>query len=199
MIATLEILHKIASHPWIYDRIQALAGRERVFNKISRQTVDLKATTVLDVGGGTGTWRRLWPEDCRYVCMDLETPKLKGFRSKSPTGLAVLSDAAQMCIATGSADVVTCVAVTHHLTDAKLDQFFIEASRVLKIGGRLILLDAVLDHARLAGRILWKLDRGSYPRSDEDLRNKMEGKFEVVHWEKFAIYHGYVFGIGVRP
>jgi SAM-dependent methyltransferase len=126
-------------------------------------------------------------------------PKLEGFRSKVPGGLAVLSDATRMPIATGAVDVVMCMAVMHHLADAMLDQVLEEALRVLKVGGRLILLDPVLNRKRLAGRILWRLDRGTYPRTAEELRKKLEREFQVVHWEKFAIYHEYVFGIGVRP
>jgi ubiquinone/menaquinone biosynthesis C-methylase UbiE len=197
--AVIERLHRIAAHPWVYDRIQILAGQKQTLQRISKQTAALCPETVVDVGGGTGIWRRLWPAGCRYVCLDTEMPKLKGFRSKVPSGLAVLSDATRMCIATESADVVTCVAVAHHLTDAMLDQIFEEAQRVLRVGGRLILLDPVLNRELLMGRILWRLDRGSYPRTAEELHEKMEGRFKIVHWEKFAIYHEYVFGIGVRP
>ena len=196
--ATIEMLHRIAAHPWVYDRIQALAGQKQTLQRISKQTTALHPETVVDVGGGTGIWRKLWPAGCRYVCLDIEMPKLKGFRSKVPFGLAVLSDATCMCIASESTDVVTCVAVAHHLTDAMLDQIFEEALRVLRVGGHLILLDPVLNRERLIGRILWRLDRGSYPRAAEELRKKMEGGFKIVHWEKFAIYHEYVFGIGVK-
>jgi SAM-dependent methyltransferase len=103
-----------------------------------------------------------------------------------------------MSIATSSADAVMLVAVLHHLTDKMLDDVIEEALRVLKTGGRLILLDPVLNRDLWAGRMLWRLDRGSNPRTAEDLRRKLEARFKIVHWEKFAIYHEYVFGIGVR-
>jgi ubiquinone/menaquinone biosynthesis C-methylase UbiE len=196
--AIIETLHKIAANPWVYDQIQTLAGQKQSFRWISRHTAGLHAETVVDVGGGTGLWKRLWPASCRYICLDLEMPKLRGFRSKVPAGLAVLSDASSMSIATGSADVVTCVALMHHLPDALLDQVFEEARRVLRVGGQLILLDPVINRERWVGRILWKLDRGSYPRSAEELRKKLESRFKVIHWERYAIYHEYVFGIGVR-
>jgi ubiquinone/menaquinone biosynthesis C-methylase UbiE len=197
--AIIEILHKIAAHPWVYDQIQALAGQKQIMEWISRQTAAIHAETVVDVGGGTGTWRRLWPAGCRYICLDNEMPKLQGFHSKVPAGLAVLSDATRMSIATGSADVVMCVAIAHHLTDAMLDEVLEEALRVLKLGGQLILLDAVFNRKRRAGRILWRLDRGSYPRTAEELREKFEVRFKVVHWGKYAVYHEYVLGIGIRP
>jgi predicted SAM-dependent methyltransferase len=103
-----------------------------------------------------------------------------------------------MSIATESADAVLCIAVVHHLTDAMLEQMLDETLRVLRVGGHLILLDPVMNRERWAGRVLWSLDRGSHPRTAEELRKKLEGKFQIVHWEKYAVYHEYVFGIGVR-
>src|ERR1700757_2794342 len=120
--AFLEVGHKIASHPWVYDRIQTLAGQAQSFKRISKLTAALHPEIVVDVGGGTGTWRSLWPTNCRYICLDIELPKLKGFRSKVPGGLAILSDATRMPIAGAAADVVICMAVLHHLTDAMSDK-----------------------------------------------------------------------------
>jgi SAM-dependent methyltransferase len=196
--AVVEMLHGIAAHPWIYDRIQNLAGQKENLDRISQHATAMPAEVVIDVGGGTGAARRLWPASCRYVCLDVELPKLEGFRSKGLGGYAVLSDASHMPIATGAADVVICMAVAHHLSDAMLDKVLDEAVRVLKVGGRLILLDPVLNRQILAARILWKLDRGSYPRTEEELRRKLEERFYIAHWERYAIYHEYVLGIGER-
>lgn len=89
--------------------------------------------------------------------------------------------------------------MVHHLTDAMFDQVFEEARRILKEGGQLIFLDPILNRHLWTGRLLWRLDRGSNPCTAEDLRRQMESRFKIVLWEKFAIYHEYVFGIGVRP
>jgi len=91
-----------------------------------------------------------------------------------------------------------CMAVVHHLTDEMLEQVLDEALRVRKGDGKIVLLDPVINRERRAGRVLWKLDRGSYPRTAEQLREKLESRFRVVHWEKFAIYHEYVFAVGAR-
>jgi ubiquinone/menaquinone biosynthesis C-methylase UbiE len=198
MAALMQVLHNIAAHPWVYDRIQTLAGQRQVLDRMSKRTAAISAEIVVDVGGGTGASRKLWPVSSRYICLDIEMPKLAGFRSKVPDGLGILSDATQMPIVTGSVDVLMCMAVVHHLTDAMLEQVFDEALRVLKVGGHLILLDPVLNRQRLAGQLLWKFDRGSYPRTEEDLHKKLESRFKIIHWEKFTIYHEYVFGIGAR-
>ena len=89
----LEFFHNAAARPWVYNLIQRLAGQRQVLQRMSRQTATICAETVVDVGGGTGASRRLWPAGCRYICLDIELPKLEGFRSRVPGGLAILSDA----------------------------------------------------------------------------------------------------------
>jgi ubiquinone/menaquinone biosynthesis C-methylase UbiE len=194
----MKFLHRLAAHPWIYDRIQTAAGHDRVLEWLSKEIAPLSPNVVLDIGGGTGTVRNLFSANCLYICLDLEMPKLLGFRSAVPSGLAVLGDATSMPVSDGCADMVICKSVTHHLTDLMLEQAFDESRRVLRAGGHLILFDAILNHQRLAGRVLWRLDRGSYPRSEDELHKKLQGRFKIVHWEKFAVYHEYILGIGVR-
>jgi len=192
------LMHRIAANAWVYDQIQRLAGNQLVLGKLGCELSRLDPRVVVDVGGGTGAiWNSLKPS-CRYICIDLEMPKLRGFRSKLPEGLAIVGDATLMPIDRGCADVVLCKSVTHHLTDSQLEQSLSESQRVLRPGGHFLLFDAVWSPKRLAGRILWKLDRGSYPRTAEQLREKLESRFRVVQWEKFAIYHEYVFAVGAR-
>jgi len=149
------MLHELASYPWVYDWIQKLAGARHVYGHISRQLPARCNGYVLDVGGGTGDMRQLWPAECRYVCLDIERPKLEGFRSKVQGGLALQTDATRMPIASGCADSVLCTAVAHHLTDAMLENV-----------------------------------------SAETLRKIFSRHFHVAHWEQFAVYHEYVFGVG---
>jgi ubiquinone/menaquinone biosynthesis C-methylase UbiE len=190
-------LHRLAEHPWVYDRIQAIAGNNRVFERLSRQIVPLHPKIVVDIGGGTGSVQSLFPLDCMYICVDREMPKLLGFRSKVPHGKAVLADVTALPISDNSVDMVICKAVTHHLTNVMLEQTFAEAHRVLRAGGNLVLLDAILNR-RFVGQLLWTLDRGSHPRSEEELHQTVNEKFKIAHWETFAIYHEYVLGVGVR-
>lgn len=194
----IGILHELASQPLVYDCIQRVVGQKANLNKISAYTKTMRPCTIVDVGGGTGAAQNLWPAGSRYICLDIEMPKLKLFRSKNPNGFALLSDATRMSIATGSIDVVLCMCFVHHLTDEMIDQTFSEALRILRVGGSVILLDAIFKHERRIGRILWKLDRGSYPRTAETLYEKLGANFRIIHWEQYAIYHEYAFGIGVR-
>jgi len=180
------------------DRIQNVAGQKQVVGRMSVQSAFLAPRVVVDIGGATGKMRNVFPSVRRYICLDVEMPKLEGFRAEAPGGLAILGDATRMPLADGCADMVVCKSVTHHLNNVMLDRALDESLRVLQVGGHLILLDAVLNPRRFAGRMLWALDRGSYPRSEDELHEKLKSRFRIAHWAKFAVYHEYVFGIGVR-
>jgi|KBSSwiStaDraftv2_1062776.scaffolds.fasta_scaffold780044_1 ubiquinone/menaquinone biosynthesis C-methylase UbiE len=193
-----ELLHKLAGHPWVYDRIQTLAGNKKVLAFLSQGLAPLNPRVVVDIGGGTGTVQNLLAAECRYICLDVEMPKLEGFRKKVAGGLAILGDATSMPLRDGFADMVICKSVTHHLTDSQLDRALDESRRILRPGGYMVLFDAVLNKKRWAGLALWKLDRGSYPRPIEALQGKFAGRFEIARWEKMAVYHEYIFAIGVR-
>ena len=83
-------LHQLAARPWVYDQIQNIVGLKRVVKRLSQAIAPLSPKVIVDVGGGTGKVRNLFGSDCRYVCLDLELPKLADFRSKVPDALAVL-------------------------------------------------------------------------------------------------------------
>jgi SAM-dependent methyltransferase len=101
-----------------------------------------------------------------------------------------------MPVRTGSIDVITWIFIAHHLTDEMLAAALQETERVLKSGGYILFLDPVFSRKRWSGRLLWKLDRGSNPRTDEQLRSVLESRFQMESWDRFAIYHQYLLGIG---
>jgi SAM-dependent methyltransferase len=194
------ILHRIVSQPWVYDQVQVLAGVRKVHSRLEAQFAPLaSAATVLDLGGGTGLLRDLWPPTCAYVCLDIDMLKLRGFLSKHPGGVALLSDATRVALRSSSVDVVLCAFVAHHVPDELLGQLIGESVRVLKGAGKLILVDPVWTPERWIGRLIWKYDRGSYPRSAETLRSVISSHCAITHWEIFAIYHEYALCVATKP
>ena len=186
----LEVIHRAASIGWVYDSIQFLAGATITRRRLQRYLTSCRGR-VLDIGGGTGALAGLLPKGCTCTCLDNEMPKLQRCAEKAIAN-ALLADATLMPIQSDSIDVVTCVMVTHHLTDGQLDEVLRESARVLKTEGSLILMDAVLKPSRLPGRILWALDRGSYPKPSIRLRRAIERHFRVDRWDHLAVYHEYV-------
>lgn len=191
-----SVLHAVASQPAVYDAIQRAAGSAEVNRRLLESANGFsRGVWWLDVGGGTGISSAIGLEYQHHVCLDIDETKLVGFRRSHPGGLAVQGDATRLPISTGAADLVLCRAVSHHLDDAAAGRLFAEAARALKPSGRFLFLDAVAA-PRLRSRILWRYDRGSFPRDAGDLRAMFERSFDVVTWTTFAIHHVYVIGVG---
>ncbi len=194
-----KTLHALVAHPWVYEQVRLLVGARRIDRRLAHHIETLPlGSLVLDLGGGTGVLRRLLPMTCTYVCLDTDVLKLRGFSKGSSNGCAVLSDATQAPVRSESADLVFCTLVSHHLPDETLARLIRESYRLLKKNGRFIFLDAVWAPARWAGWLLWKFDRGRYPRTAEALHRVMSAHYKIVEWERFAIYHEYALCVAAK-
>jgi SAM-dependent methyltransferase len=188
-------LQRVASDPRIYDAIQRLVGSGRTAALLRAQLAGAENKVVLDVGGGTGRLRPLMPPSAKYVWLDNDPRKLEGLKAKWPDAMGVIADATALPFQNASIDFAVCVAVTHHLPDDALRALLGELARVL--GETLVLMDAVLCPSRL-GRLLWRYDRGSHPRSAEALLSMVEKRFDLESVERYRKYHDYLFCVA-RP
>jgi SAM-dependent methyltransferase len=184
-----EVLHRVASHPLVYDAIQRMAGCRTVLDRLSPHLQVEPGESILDVGAGTGLLSGVTPSAARYIWLDCDLDKLRGFRAKGIGALAVIGDAVQTCMADKSVDYAACVAVSHHIPDERLDQLFCELSRMVR--RRLIFLDAVRSGG-FVSNLLWKYDRGGFPRADEVLCEHVSRYFEIMKIERFTVYHQYL-------
>jgi SAM-dependent methyltransferase len=177
----------------VYDFVQQLAGARWVDQRMSRcisGNGSASAGVVLDLGGGTGSGRALAPGEARYVCVDPALDRVAVARRRG--GLGVCSDGTRVGLRTGSADVVICKMVAHHIETPVLGLLIDEAHRVLKRGGQLVFLDPLLAPKRWVSRALWRVDRGSNPRSADELEAIIRTRFDVLHREEFAVFHRYL-------
>ena len=194
-----KILHRIVQNPQVYDWVQLLAGAEEVRRRIAAQIPRLGCVdSALDVGGGTGLYHSLWPAADRCICLDISMAKLCGYRTRHPRGTALCADATQLPLGSGTIDAVMCTNVSHHLTDRSCELLIEESARVLKETGALLFIEAVWEPKRFIGRLLWKFDRGSHPRTAARLRSILQKKFKIIHVEQFSIYHTYLLCAGIK-
>jgi ubiquinone/menaquinone biosynthesis C-methylase UbiE len=188
-----DVLHWLVKHPVVYDAVQSAVGARGFERALKRELAALQLSgSVLDVGGGTGAWRRLFPPELRHVCLDLDPIKLRGFKHKYADGVALLADATAMPFADQAFEAVWCVFVAHHLDDVALARMIDEAARVLKPGGSLLFADALFVPRRLPGRLLWRYDRGRHPRALAQHRAALGRRFHIVTERRFAAMHEYV-------
>jgi ubiquinone/menaquinone biosynthesis C-methylase UbiE len=181
----------MAAHPIVYNSIQWAAGRDTVYRHVRRLTHDIAHGIVLDVGGGTGSLKPQLNQSVRHVCLDLERPKLVGYVRKYADACPLMGDATLLPVRTGVVDMVALSLVTHHLSDAQLDTAFAEAARVLRSQGAMFVCDAVWAPSRPIGRLLWRHDRGSFPRTADQIASALERRFQIVEREAFAVFHAY--------
>ena len=187
-----SLLHRLVAMPWIYDSVQTLVGAKQVRARLNLQIKQIENPgTVLDIGGGTGLVSELYNAKTRYICLDIDPVKLQGFIAKNPTGIGLLADAGNVPIADQSIDMVVCTNVTHHLMDELLDRMFSEAARILKPGGTFILSDALWAPQRKVGKLIWAVDRGSFPRTRDILQTGLQKYLKIEQWDQFAIWHEY--------
>jgi SAM-dependent methyltransferase len=184
-------LASVVARPAVYDLVQRLAGIEAIFRKVGPTLAATQGGLVLDVGAGTGIVEPRLPRSARYVWLDSDPQKLRGFRAKSQAP-ALLADATGIPLRDASVDWALSVFVAHHLDDAQLGQMFDELRRVSK---RVFLLDAVLSPRRIS-RLLWRYDRGRHPRQASVLRRELASRFRLLDDEEFTVRHTYLLVTG---
>jgi SAM-dependent methyltransferase len=195
-ILLAEAFHQLLRWPAVYDLVQRAVGARGIQQRLAGHVNALPgASWVLDIGGGTGTLGSALDSRSDYVCLDLDAARLRSFQHRHLHARCLVADAAQVPIATGKVGTVVCSAVSHHLDDELFGSMIREARRVLRADGRLVFMDAVWAPRRWCGRVLWRYDQGSHPRTAATLRLALARYFDITAWEEFAVLHRYVVAV----
>ncbi len=184
-----RLLHAFASHPRGYDLIQFAAGATQTSRVLREHMAYMGGSTVLDVGAGTGSAYTLLPEGTPYIWLDNDPKKLAGFQARFSKPAKILGDAVHLPLRSRCVDYVTVLAVVHHIPDMALPQFFTELARIPRKG--LFVCDPVATPSSLRSKLLWRYDQGSFPRTPETLRAKLEPYFVIERFELFRVHHRY--------
>lgn len=182
------LLNRLVAWPAVYDLVQTACGAGQSRKRVRKLLQDAGCISVLDVGAGTGNGLRVLPPQARYLWLDNDPQKLAGLKSGRAIE-AILASATAVPLAPHSVDLVLCIAMAHHLDDQELLQLLDELSRVCR--DRLIFLDPIACRESFMSRLLWRYDRGSYPRTSTVLRRLIQRKFNVEYEEEYSIYHRY--------
>jgi SAM-dependent methyltransferase len=170
MRAGLAPLYRVAElgSGYAFAQLFAKPTTDR-FRALIRKQLNLRSgETLLDVGSGTGNYRSSFA--CQYSGIDINPNYIK-MASSRLDGRFMVMDGTRLEFADETFDHVVSVAILHHLTDEQVVQLVSEARRVCKPSGRVHLLDAILPVTPYFTfkRIIFRLDRGEYPRTHEHL------------------------------
>jgi SAM-dependent methyltransferase len=193
--AFARLLDKVAAQPWVYDRLQDVAGAREVHTRVRRRLADVNGTTVLDIGAGTGALAEVLPHDTTYIWLDNDPAKLDGFLRRRNGVVGVVADGTRIPLRDAAVDYTICINVSHHLRDAELRELLAEAERAARKA--LVFVDAVAT-PRFRSRLLWRYDRGAQPRTVARLVEAVRALFDVAAVESFRIHHDYVLIEGRR-
>lgn len=175
--------------PRLYDMGQRLLGMRHSQRHLEPYCANLAGRVVLDVGAGTGLYASLVPRTARYCGLDIDANKLLHLRRNVVFCRVVLADSASLCFRDRSVDVALCIALAHHLPDERLGHLFAELARVVR--DRVVFLDPLASPS-VVSRLLWRLDRGAYPRSAERLLTEIGRHFTLRRVERYRIHHEYL-------
>jgi SAM-dependent methyltransferase len=183
---------RIVSHPRIYRLQRRLLHAERL-DQLLTPLIDnavggASVGTVIDVGGGAGTSRSLWPDAWTYIGIDPDERAVNFGEVDGNTERAVGS-ASDLPFPDGFADAILMKEVSHHLDDTTWEKTLAEIRRVLKPGGTFVFLDGVWTRRRWISRLVWRFDVGRFPREAGRIETDIAKQFEVKDLERFAAIH----------
>jgi ubiquinone/menaquinone biosynthesis C-methylase UbiE len=185
-------VERILGNAALYDVVQRAAGLERLKRRVAPILGGLGPGTLLDVGAGTGSFYELLPRHVDYVPLDVDPRKLTRLREKHGVE-GVLGSATELPFDARAFDYALCTNVAHHLSDPDLRLLVDELARVTR--GQLVFVDP-LRTTRLASRVLWSVDRGSFPRSYDELVERLTSRFAVRQAGALTLFHSYVVFVG---
>jgi len=184
------MIERLLANATVYEFVQRATG-SRISEARMRKILGpiRPGTRILDAGGGTGIIARLFDSGRNYCCMDLDLARVRVAHGRGAS--AVQGDVTQMPVSTASIDLVVLRAISHHLGDADFAKMVAEARRIIKPGGRLLFLDAIWAPSWLPGRLMWRIDQGSHPRTEVHMRAVLENHFQLERRVSYSIYHRY--------
>jgi SAM-dependent methyltransferase len=182
-----RVAEALVSRPWFYELVQNAAGRSVVVEKL-KTVLPPSAGRVFDVGsasGGLSVSLGLHP-----ISLDIDPRSVLSARNKHPGAVALVGDATELPFPALCFDLSLCVDISHHLPDAAWPRMLAELRRVTR--GTLVFLDAVRVDSRPLSRLLWRYDRGRYPRRRDDILEAIGREFGVRKVVDFSVYHRYL-------
>jgi len=141
--------------------------------------------TVLDIGCGTGEFASAF-KNSNYFGIDIYSEYIK-YAKKHEQGEFTVMDATKLQFETDQFDFILIIAMLHHLDQTDANQVLKEAKRVLKPGGRILIMeDSKMPELETAFvRLVQKYDVGDFIRPPEEFHQMYSQYFTIEKEDKF--------------
>lgn len=173
MAQTTTGLHRLLSHPLVYDAFQSLLGGESARRIIAAQYIRARSgDTVIDIGCGTGNMLAALPEGVRYHGFDLSSRYIEAARRRHADSGNCQFHCADIAVLDSDrfpdGDLAIAFGLLHHLDDDEATEFFRILHPKLPPGGRIVTIDnTLIPGQHPVARELIRRDRGRNVRSPE--------------------------------
>ncbi len=174
----MGIFDRLAENPRSFTWLRKAAEANFVaVRRVVRRQIDLdRPARTLDLGCGTGELAPLFRRH-EYLGLDLSRRYVAHARGRFPGMRFGVCDGARLPLREGSFDHVVIFGVLHHMEDDLARRVVFEAARVLRPGGRFLLIEdrAEVPAWNLAGRVIHAMDAGENIRTREGYAGLLTG------------------------
>ena len=179
-------LKSLLTISWVYDFFQnSLLGGDNARKWLATNVWKPKSgEAIVDIGCGSGIILEYLPPDIEYLGIDVSENYIRSARKKfSGRGTFFLGTARDLVnhdgSHIGSADLVLCTGLLHHLSDGEALEVLELSKRIMKPNGRLVCLEATfLARQTRLSRWIVSTDRGRHVRLEQEWKNLIGHAFE---------------------
>ncbi|MBD3161642.1 MAG: methyltransferase domain-containing protein [Candidatus Eisenbacteria bacterium] len=181
----MTLIDRLVENPYTFHYLRKIA--EANYRATKRRMLDLldPDAPTLDLGCGTGEFAPLFRAE-GYVGIDISLPYLRFAKRRMPRYGFALAQGQELPLADGSVGQVLINGVLHHLGEELARRLVGEARRVLRSGGRLLLIEDIEpERPPLTTRLIHAMDAGEHIRARQDYPDLLEGDLEIEREEEY--------------
>ncbi|MBU4332457.1 methyltransferase domain-containing protein [Patescibacteria group bacterium] len=185
----------LADRPAIFAYLRKMLELGFIKQKaIVREVFGAGGGKVLDIGCGTGEFASLF-SNFDYYGIDIFSNYVEYARRKNK-GKFFVMDATKLKFGDEIFDEILIMAVLHHLDDPDVIAVLREAKRVLRPGGKLLIMEdaRIKEYENSFIRLAQNFDKGGFIRKPEEYKNIILDFFKIVREWSFrsggCVYYG---------
>lgn len=165
-------------NPWIYRLVHILVGWDRIITRVLRELSYQPGAKIIDIGCGPGTLSPYF-QSADYVGVDLSERYIE-YAKEHREGRFYALPSQRVSELDEPFDLACVLGLFHHLSDQDVHASLQSLEKILRPGGRLVIVEAVWP-THWWDVICWiirLMDRGDYVRS----QRQWEELFEQTSW-----------------
>lgn len=182
-----RILNFSADQPALFSWLRKIIEINFCKQKqVIKEVFDLSSSKkILDIGCGTGEFAGLFNQ-LDYYGIDIASNYIK-YATRKKQGNFKVMDATNLKFPDNSFDYILIMAILHHLNDSYVNKILLEAKRVLKPRGKVLIMEnAKIDNLEnWIIKLIQKFDKGDFIRSLEQYKNIITKHFIITREQPF--------------